>query len=233
MLTLITYPGGFGQASLSPFCVKAAYLLQLSGHAWQRQDQLDPRKAPRGKLPLLRTPHGLIHESDAIRAYLEEHGADFDAGLSAAERAQSRAIQRMAEEHMYFILVLDRWEREDVWPTIRDAYFGEIPSLLRHLITRGIRRTLLSGLAAQGLGRMSWDERMARLDQDLDAIRALLGSRDYLFGDRPTTADTSVGAVLGAMRATPVATPVQGRILQDDRLTAYIDRVDAILDASL
>lgn len=230
MLTLITYPGAFGQPSLSPFCVKAAYLLQLSGQAWDREDQPDPRKAPRGKLPLLRTPHGLIHDSDGIRAYLEEQGADFDAGLSAADRAHGRALQRMAEEHMYFLLVLDRWEREDVWPVIRDTYFREIPVLLRGLITSGLRRKLLSGLNAQGLGRMTWEERLARLDQDLEVVNALLEGRGFLLSDTPTAVDTSVGAMLGAMRTTPVETPLQRRILQDDRLMAYTDRVDAILD---
>ena len=230
MLTLITYPGGFGQASLSPFCVKAAYLLELSSQPWQRQDQLDPRKAPRGKLPLLRTPHGIIHESDSIRAYLEAQGADFDAGLSPIERAQSRALQRMAEEHLYFLLVLDRWERSDVWPTTRDVYFHEIPAFLRGIITSGIRRKLLRGLEAQGLGRMTWEERLARLDQDLDVIRMFLEKGPYLFGDHPTTADTSVGAILGAMRATPIETPLQRRILQDARLVAYTDRVSAIMD---
>ncbi len=230
MLTLITYPGAFGQPSLSPFCVKAAYLLQLSGQAWHREDQLDPRKAPRGKLPLLRTPHGVIHDSDAIRAYLEEQGADFDAGLSTTDRAHARALQRMAEEHMYFLLVLDRWERDDVWPIIRDTYFSQIPSLLRGIITSGIRRKLLRGLYAQGLGRMTWDERLDRLDQDLEVICALLEGHDFLLSDTPTAVDTSVGAMLGAMRTTPVKTPLQERILQFPRLLAYIDRIDAILD---
>jgi len=77
---------------------------------------------------------------------------------------------------------------------------------------------------------MTWEERLARLDQDLDVIRVFLEKGAYLFGDHPTTADTSVGAILGAMRATPVETPLQRRILQDPRLVAYTDKVSAILD---
>ena len=50
MLTLVTYPAGLGAFSLSPFCVKAALLLQTSGQPWQRRDSVDPRKTPHGKL---------------------------------------------------------------------------------------------------------------------------------------------------------------------------------------
>ncbi len=43
MLMLYTFPAGFGQFSLSPFCVKAAALLKLSGLDWARRDLDDPR----------------------------------------------------------------------------------------------------------------------------------------------------------------------------------------------
>ncbi len=54
MLTLLTFPAGFGDFSPSPFCTKAAYLLQMSGQTWQRRDISDRRKTPMGKLPELK-----------------------------------------------------------------------------------------------------------------------------------------------------------------------------------
>ena len=109
MLTLLTYPSAFGLFSASPFCVKTALMLQHSGQVWQRSDMLDPRKMPHQKLPVLRTPERLIPDSDLIRHWLEQKGAEFDQGLSDVEKAQSRALVRMAEEHLYFHIVLDRW----------------------------------------------------------------------------------------------------------------------------
>ncbi|MFT5786072.1 MAG: hypothetical protein ACI9KK_001425 [Ascidiaceihabitans sp.] len=42
-------------------------------------------------------------------------------------------------------------------------------------------------------------------------------------------ADTSVAAVLAAMRATPIKTDLSQRIASDQLLSDYIDRVDAAL----
>ncbi|MEM7320974.1 MAG: glutathione S-transferase N-terminal domain-containing protein, partial [Pseudomonadota bacterium] len=72
MLTLLTYPAAFGLFSASPFCVKAAYMLELSGQKWMRSDLLDPRKMPHRKLPVLRTPERLLPDSDGIRYWLEQ-----------------------------------------------------------------------------------------------------------------------------------------------------------------
>ena len=130
MLTLITYPSAFGLFSASPFCVKTALMLQQAGQHWQRSDLLDPRKMPHQKLPVLRTPERLVPDSDLIRDWLESQGADFDKGLTDLQKAQSRALIRMAEEHLYFQIVLDRWGNDTVWPILRDTFFTGIPALI-------------------------------------------------------------------------------------------------------
>ena len=225
MITLITYPGANGIFSLSPFCVKAAYFLNASGWDWSREDSNDPRKMPHQKLPVLRAASRLIPDSENIRRHLEDHGADFDEGLTDAEKAHSHALIRMAEEHLYFHIVLDRWGNDDVWPTIRDTYFRDIPKIPRKFIAFGIRRNLLKGLRVQGLARLTAAERMARLETDLTAITALLWQHKFLLCDHPTAADYSVGAMLGAMRETPVETDLTRRIMDDPILSEYIERL--------
>lgn len=229
MLTLVTYPAAFGQSSASPFCVKAQYLLNLSGLPWQRQDTVDPRKWPKGKLPALRVDDDIIGDSDTIRDWLERNGAVFDAGLSDLDRANSRAYIRMAEEHMYFHILLDRWGNDTVWPLVRDTYFIEIPRLLRVVVASGLRRKLLHGMNAQGLGRMTEQERLARIEPDLQAITDRLWQGPFLFGAKPTAADASVGAMLGAMAATPGDTALSQRVRSDGVLTRYIAQVDAAM----
>lgn len=226
MLTLLTYRKGFGQFSLSPFCVKAAYLLQHSGQRWQRQDLNDPRKMPHGKLPVLKTEARLIADSDSIRLWLQEQGADFDPGLSDIQKGQAQAVIRMAEEHLYFQLVMDRWGNDAVWPTIRETLFKDIPGLLRKPIANSLRRNLIKGLTTQGIARFSEQERMVRLNRDLQAIGSLLQEAPFLFGDLPTSADFSVAPILAAMRSTPVQTQVTRRVNDDPVLTGYLDRVD-------
>ncbi|MEX0349347.1 MAG: glutathione S-transferase family protein [Paracoccaceae bacterium] len=226
MLTLLTYPPAFGQFSSSPFCVKAAYMLHLSGQRWQRSDLLNPGKMPHRKLPVLRTPERLLPDSDGIRQWLEAQGARFDDGLSDVQKGQSRALIRMAEEHLYFQIVLDRWGNDQVWPILRETFFHAIPRLIRGPISNSVRKSVLKGLNTQGVSRFSPQERLDRVERDLEAISAFLADRPFLLGDGPTAADLSVGPMLAAMRATPADTALRLRIANDPLLTGYLDRAD-------
>ncbi|MEM1005471.1 MAG: glutathione S-transferase family protein [Pseudomonadota bacterium] len=225
MLTLLTFPSAFGLFSGSPFCVKSALMLQQSGHAWQRSDMLDPRKMPHRKLPVLRTPERLVADSDQIRIWLEQHGADFDPGLNDLQKAQSRALIRMAEEHMYFHIVQDRWGNGKVWPQLRDMFFADVPAMIRKPVANAVRKSVLKGLQTQGIGRFSAPERLDRIERDFETISAFLSQSDFLFGDHPTAADMSVGPMLDAMRATPAETQMTRRIRQDTVLIDYLGRM--------
>ncbi|MEM7631435.1 MAG: glutathione S-transferase family protein [Pseudomonadota bacterium] len=229
MLTLVTYAPAFGQPSASPFCVKAMYLLNLSGLGWQRRDTNDPRRWPKGKLPALQSDTEVIGDSDNIRTYLEEQGADFDAGLTDLQRASSRTLIRMVEEHLYFHILMDRWGDNAVWPTIRETYFKALPALLRRLIANRIRKDVLRGMHAQGMGRLTAGERLDRVEPDLQAITTHLWQGPFLFGRTPTAADASVGAMLGAMASTPEGTALSRRVRGDLILSRYISRVEQTL----
>lgn len=229
MLTLLTYPSAFGLFSASPFCVKSAFMLRQSGQAWRRSDMLDPRKMPHQKLPVLRTPERLVPDSDMIRTWLEQQGADFDKGLTDIQKAQSRTLVRTAEEHLYFHIVLDRWGNDEVWPILRETFFNGIPALIRKPVSSSIRKAVLKGINSQGIGRFSLPERLDRVERDLEAISAYLWQSPFLMGDQPTSADMSVGPMLAAMRATPVDTPLTQRIKQDTLLNSYVDRVEEAL----
>ena len=225
MLTLLTYPRHHDVFSFSPFCVKAALLLTYAGQDWQREDLKDPREMPHRKLPVLRAPTGLVPDSSEIRRYLESKGTDFDPGLSSRDRAYAQVLIRLAEDTLYFHVVHDRWANEAVWPTVRDAYFSEIPSLIRRPVTHTIRQSVCTGLAFQGTGRFNEEERSARLEQDLQAITALLKDNAFLLGGQITSADFSVAAMLQAMRTTMVETSLVQRISDDPVLSGYVDRV--------
>ncbi len=229
MLTLLTHPGGFGLFSLSPFCVKAAYLLELSGEPWQREDFADLQAMPYGKLPALRDGGRIIADSDIIRRHLEARGADFDAGLSDTDKALSRVLIRFAEEDLYFHLVAGRWASDVAWPMMRSLYFAALPDP----VAEQVRDMVLGNLRGQGLGRFPDKERLLRLDQDLAALEGLLGDRRFLFGDRASAADCSVAPVLAAMTCGPVDPQVTGHVTARPALTGYAARVAAAIPLAI
>lgn len=224
MIKLLTYKEAFGQFSASPFCVKAAWLLNMAGAEWERVDMNDPRKMPNQKLPAIKDGDALIADSDNIRAYLEARGADFEPGLSDSDKSTARAFIRMAEEHMYFHQVMDRWGNDANWEIIRELFFSEIPKPLRSFISGAIRKGALKGVVWQGVGRFSETERLTRIEPDLVAIKTRLQNSPFLFGDKPTAADASVAAVLGGIAVSPTPTMLSQRVATDAHLSDYADR---------
>lgn len=229
MLVLRTYPAGFNTPSQSPFCVKVMLMLVRSGARWRAHYMADPRKAPKGKLPVLVDGDTIVADSWAIRAHLEETvGIDFDEGLSPRERAQAHAMARMVEEHLYFALVHDRWINDANWGHIRDAYFSEVPKLIRGVVTNGIRKAVRRDLNGQGTGRHTPTEILDRAREDVTAIKAAMAGT-FMMGDQPSSADYSVGPFLQAIMASPADSPLTRLVADDPELAAYVERVAALL----
>ncbi len=225
MLKLITFPAAFGEPSASPFCVKAMCLLQVSGVNWAPKYTSDPRKTPNGKLPILIDGGKTIADSDAIREHLEKtFKTDFDKGLTSEQRAISRAIIRMVEEHLYFALVSDRWLNDGNWPHVKKEFFVGIPALMHGFIATMIRKKTRAQVTAQGMARHSAKEQVARAAKDIAAIKTLLGDKPFLFGGAPTAADISAVPILRGIAKTPTQTGLRDLITKDQVLMAYLDR---------
>ncbi|MGB0797860.1 MAG: glutathione S-transferase family protein [Planktomarina sp.] len=225
-MELITYAPHFGEPSGSPFCVKAMCLLQMSGVTWAPKFTGDPRKAPNQKLPVLVDGDTVVADSAEIAAYLQNKtGHDFDKGLNEAQKAQSHALLRLCEEHLYFLLMHERWTNPNNWQQLRQAFFGDIPWGLRSLISSSVRKSTQSALHGQGTGRQSNAARLARAQADINTIKVMLGEQPYLFGERPTLADTSIAPMLAALAGTPVQTDITRLVSGDQKLNDYCARV--------
>lgn len=226
MIKLTVYPAAFGEPSASPFCMKAICMLRAAGLPFEILETGDPRKAPKGKLPVLEADGEIIADSEQIRAYIETRSDfDFDDGLSENDRAVSRALIRMVEEHLYFAIVADRWGEDDNWQHIRAAFLSDIPWLMRGLVTRIVRKQAMQQLHGQGIGRHSREERFDRVRRDIVAIKAILSDTPFLFGEAPSAADYSVVPMLRAAIVTPVQKPLGAFITNDPILMAYVDRM--------
>ena len=224
MLTLITFPGGFGQPSHSPFCVKAMGLLRLANQEWRPRYVTNPAKMPLGSLPVLKTADRLIPDSYMIQTWLEGKGANFFPGLEKSERARAHALIRMTEENLRLGLVHERWLNDACWEIVRDAFFADVPSLLRKPISNAVRKKARSGLVAHGIAQFSENDRRARLQYDLDAIAAQLDGKLFLFGQSPTAADAAIVPVLDGLSHLPVDTGVRRMVRALPELTAYVQR---------
>ena len=121
-ITLYQFPPVWGR-NASPFTLKLEAWLRLAGVPYEVSDSFaDFRRAPKGKLPYIDDRGRRIADSGLIIEYLSRsRGIDLDGWLSPRQRAEALALQRLLEDHFYFILGYARWLDPVGWPAVRAA----------------------------------------------------------------------------------------------------------------
>ena len=227
-ITLYTLGGAFGMRSVSPFCLKIEMLLAHLGIEYQLIEEPDPRKAPKGKMPYAIINGQTIADSELILARIDEltQGRVFGQ-LEPKHRAQGLAYTRLAEEHLYWILVASRWLDDKWWPNIVDGFFGIAPAIVRPLVAGGARRQMAKTYDLQGLGRHTHAEQVSFARRDLQALQDAAGTEDFLFGDTPSVHDIAIAAFLSGLYDNDPATWMTELAREYPELQAYADRVQA------
>lgn len=223
MRQLLVFAPAMGTISPSPFSVKALLLLEMSGLSYTRSAG-DPRRAPRGKLPVLIDDGQAIPDSQGIQRHLASaHGYDPDAGLDATERAMAAAIRHMVEDHLYWVLVHARWI--DHPAETRAAFFSAVPAPLRRPVFAMVRRQIAQALRGQGLGRHPREEIYAMGGEALEALARLVGDGPYVFGSAPSGVDTTVFGFLENVLGADLDTPIKRAALGHPGLVTYHRRL--------
>lgn len=228
MIELYQFPRGIGFPNPSPFCAKLETWLRLAGLEYALIEKQDPRKAPLGKLPMIRHQGREVPDSSCAIDYLREHfDVTLDRSLSPEQQRLSHLYQRMLEEHSYFALIYARWLDDDVWPQTREGYFGYLPPLLRSFLPDLVRRSVRRDARGQGLSRHPGAEIYRRLGQDLAAVAGELGDKDYFFGTEPSSVDAVIYAFVGSLAESTIGGPAQDLARSHDNLVAYCARMRA------
>ena len=230
MLQLKSFGPAFGQPDASPFVVKAMCLLTMANAEWENHPGSDPRKAPYKKFPALQAGEAMIADSEAIRFFLEDkYSVDFDELLDVEQRGQSRALVRMVEEHLYFCGLRDRWMNDSTWAQMKSIFFDDLPPVIGPFIANQVRKSIIKDVKSQGIGRFKYHEMVQRAAYDLTAIEQVLGQQSFMFGDKPSAADASVGSVLAAIAASPTDTALKQAVLSRPALVSYLKNISATI----
>src|SRR5262249_49897750 len=155
-ITLHQYPPGMGLPNPSPFCMKLEMYLRLARLEYQVATIKGRAKSPTGKAPSVEIDGKVMTDSGLIIDHLERlHGHRLDGKLTLAQRSESLALQRLMEEHLYWVMVYGRWVDPEA---DRETYayvkqLTGIPGPIYPLISPLLRREIRGTLHAQGLGR--------------------------------------------------------------------------------
>ncbi len=224
MITLHVFGPHFGQIDASPFCAKAIVLLKMSGLPFQTA-KADLRKAPKGKAPYMYDDEELVSDSTFIRFHLEnQHGIDFDPGLTDAQKGIAWAFEKMCEDQLYWATVQQRWMIDANFDRGPRNFFKPIPALLRPIVISKIRKDVKQALHGQGFGRHSPSEITTLIMRALTAISAQLGDKKFLMGDNPCGADASVFPAVAGLLCDVFDNPYHEKAKKLPNLHAYCER---------
>jgi glutathione S-transferase len=228
-VVLHKYVPAWGLPDISPFCVKVELYCKMAEIPYSTA-MGDPRKAPKGKMPLLVDSGRTIADSSAIVEHLEAtRGRPLDRALTPAQIAISTAVRSMLEEHLYFIVLYLRWHQDSGWrvyrPTFLDlfAHYG-IPRPIRPLLAFQARREIKRTLHGQGTSRHQREEIEATGKRIIDSVGELCQG-PFFFGEQPSSLDASVFAFVQSIVAPPFEGPLKEHARKHPKLRAYYEHV--------
>jgi len=226
MLTLHQYPPVWGLPSLSPFCIKVETYLRMADLPYQVVIENNPRKGPKGKMPMLRDGERIIPDSSFIIDYLrEKYAIKLDVSLSAGQKAIAHATQKMIEENLYFVVLYSRWI-DPVGKAVVDKEFRQFfPALVSGLALKWIRGNLKKQSYFQGIGRHTRDEVYAVGCRDIMAISHLMGENLFFFGDAPSSVDATVYGFLSTIAGSGFDNPLKKCLSECGNLVNYCERI--------
>ncbi|XP_023386718.1 failed axon connections homolog isoform X3 [Pteropus vampyrus] len=165
-----------GVPSLSPFCLKMETYLRMADLPYQ--NYFGGKLSAQGKMPWIEYNHEKVSGTEFIIDFLEEKlGVNLNKNLGPHERAISRAVTKMVEEHFYWTLAYCQWvdNLNETRKMLSLSGGGPFSSLLRWVvchITKGIVKREMHG---HGIGRFSEEEIYMLMEKDMRSLAGLLG----------------------------------------------------------
>lgn len=225
MITLYCFSPAAGLPDASPFVLKTMTLLKMAGLDYV-EDRTGFSRAPKGKQPYIDDGGTIVADSTFIRLHLEKaHGVDFDGDLTAEQRAFAWAVEKMCEDHLYWVIVCNRWLDDANFERGPARFFDRVPALARPAAKWFVRRKVTKSAHGQGMGRHKADEIAALGIRDIEALATILGDKPYVFGEAPCGADATVFAFVAAILAPIAESRVRDAALETPNLVAYRDRM--------
>jgi glutathione S-transferase len=226
MITLYKFGPFLGTPDSSPFVIKVMTLLRLAGLPY-REVQGNPLTAPQRFLPYIEDDGVKVADSTLIRLHLEKkYRVDFDASLSARQKAIAWSIERMCEDHLYFAMLDTRWtDSANFKAGLGRHMFGSVPALVRPIVKLMLRRMNAKRLHGHGIGRHPRSEIVQLAGRDIETLAQILGDNPFLMGKEPCSADACVFGIVTSILTPPLESPLRAAMQRQANLIAYRDRM--------
>ncbi|PVD31944.1 hypothetical protein C0Q70_07370 [Pomacea canaliculata] len=170
--------------SLSPFALKVETYLRMNNISYK--SLYDRKMGPKGKSPWIEYNGEVIPDSSFIIAFLNrQFNIDMNAFLTPHDRGVATALQRLAEDSLYFQLGLWRAVYDKEKETFRGIGLNSFYIWM-------LERKAKDDAWHHGIGRHSEEEVAVITEKDLWALSEILGDKHFFFGSTPTEVDCTL-----------------------------------------
>ncbi len=225
MITLYAFGPAFGLPDPSPFVVKTMVLLHMAGLPY-RTDTKGLGKAPKGKLAYIRDGEDVVANSTFIRLQLLErrYSVDFDEGLTPAERGVAWAVEKLLEDHAYWLMMHARWMDDENFARGPAKFFEAAAAQSGEFLSGDDPATNTHALQHRD-GRYTEAERVALAGRALASVSAIFGDKPYLMGERPCGADATLFAFAWGALCPVFDTEIRAKAEAHANLKHYCERL--------
>lgn len=228
MIVLYGAQEGFGLPQISPYVAKTEVQLKMAGLPY-RTKAAGPDESPKGQIPFIADGEATVADSTFIRLHLERtYAVDFDEGLSARQRAEAWAVERMLENQLGWVIGYFRWLTPENFARGPAHFFDDAPAEAQDAVRAEVLAEVRAAMRAQGVARHSDAEVVELGLRSLSALSEILGDKPFLFGDRPCGADATAVGMLSALLTPVFPCELQDRAQAFGNLVAYTDRLMAL-----
>ncbi|CAP39554.1 Protein CBR-CDR-6.2 [Caenorhabditis briggsae] len=208
--------------NLSPFCMKLEVLCRVNKIQYEIVESSFARSR-NGTIPFIELNGEHIADSDLIELRLRQHFKI--SSLPTDQEAQSVALSRMADNHLFYILIRYKSSVDAFYETIVGLL--NLPTVLTALLVPLVRAVFGSKLYARSVGAIG-DFEPKELDEllhrDLKVIQDSIKGK-FLFGEKITPADATVFGQLASVYY-PFRTHISDVLEKDfPKVLEYCERI--------
>jgi len=245
IVAVFGFPNTPNKPSISIYCQKVETFLRHTSTSYELCSG-SPAKGPKGKVPWVEIRHPAesqpnsdaktetISDSHFIIRHLIAQGISSDpnqlAGLTAVQKAESRAWQAYIEETLSPCTAYERWCMDENHATLVSEIFGNISWPLRSFIAWFVTRKVKSSMWVRGIGRHSVDEVKSLQREGIEALEARLEGQVYFHGDdKPSDIDLIVFAFLATSLSSKANPHWKELVLKSKKIVTFAIRLTKTL----
>ncbi|KAI8147239.1 outer mitochondrial membrane transport complex protein-domain-containing protein [Fennellomyces sp. T-0311] len=247
-MQLYVWSPALNAPSIDPKCIIVEAYLRLVQVEYTVVNANDPQYSPTGELPLLKDGSTWIAGVDRIISHLARRGFDGNHDLSQEQRAEYLAYTALAQEKLYDCLLFTWYaDMTNFIKNIRPTYAKILSFPSRYLVPIQLKKNAKARLSKYNveikdddkglpqneveemkeLQQSGWHYMYRLVRETYGVLDTLLGDKDFMFGESPTTLDCVVFGQLALHLYPNLAHRRLQHILTNEypRLARFCDRI--------